>query len=97
MFDTSIHQLAYRLVAFTTKKGTFTLIGTDHNWTDTFLHLETRNRHEWSRHQIRNWFLEGKIKPVEHATGLDWFRMDGNKGRIDLNGKVNKTYTKKRK
>lgn len=66
-------KLEYTLYAFTTDKGTFTLIGSHSNGTDTFKCIETGEWHEWNRTQVKEWFDKGKIKPVEQAKEIDWY------------------------
>lgn len=72
MFDSEIHPLAYRLVAFRTAKGTFTLNATDKDWNDTFRNINTNEYHTWNRKTIKSWYEQGKIQPVPTATTLDW-------------------------
>lgn len=67
--------LEYRLHAFTTPKGTFTLVGTETRGTetiDTWKNIDTGEFHEWSRQSVKSWWEQGKIQPVEKATTLVW-------------------------
>ncbi len=63
----------YTKFAFSTSKGTFTLIGSNTNGIDTFKCLETGEWHEWSRVQLYEWLKQGKISPEQQANGLDWY------------------------
>ena len=68
---------SYNKVAFTTPKGTFTLVGTETRGTetiDTFKNLDTGEFHEWPRSQIKKWLDQGKVSPVPTATTLVWFQ-----------------------
>lgn len=69
----------YTLFAFTTPKGTFTLVGSDADGTDTFKCLETREYHEWNRSHVYEWFIQGKIAPVNESKTLDWYNNHTNK------------------
>ena len=63
------------LFAFTTPKGTFTLVGTEtrgNETIDTWKNIDTGEFHEWSRQSVKSWWEQGKIKPVEKATTLLW-------------------------
>lgn len=60
------------LFAFKTKKGIFTLSGTNANGTDEWRQLGTNNFHTWQRSQVYQWFVEGKISPIEEALRIDW-------------------------
>lgn len=64
----------YTLVAFRTNKGIFTLVGTNHDWVDTFKNLDTGEFHEYPRQSIKKWLDQGKIEPVPEATRIDWFK-----------------------
>lgn len=64
----------YLLVAFKTDKGTFTLTGTNCDWTDTFKNLDTGEFHEWPRSQIKKWLDQGKITPIPESTTLEWYK-----------------------
>lgn len=63
----------YLLFGFHTPKGTFTLVGSDTNGTDTFKELGTSNFHEWKRSQVYEWFVKGNISVVSESTTLDWY------------------------
>lgn len=62
----------YTLFAFTTEKETFTLVGSDANGTDTFREIGTSNFYEWKREEVYDWFIKGKITPIEEALRIDW-------------------------
>ena len=62
----------YRLHAFTTAKGIFTLTGTSSDWIDTFKNLDTGEFHDWPRSHIKKWFDQGKISPVPESDKIDW-------------------------
>lgn len=66
--------LEYRLHAFTTAKGTFTLTGTNSDWIDTFKNLDTGEFHDWPRSHIKKWLDQGKIKPVPESTTVVWYQ-----------------------
>lgn len=66
-------QLEYTLFAFQTRKGVFTLVGSQSNGIDTFKQLNIGEYHEWSRETVYNWWKLGKIEPVKEATRLDWY------------------------
>ncbi len=65
---------SFRLFAFTTSKGTFTIVGTNTDGTDTWKNINTGEFHEWSRKSVKTWWEQGKIKPVEEATTIMWQR-----------------------
>ena len=71
--------LELTLFAFKTSKGTFTLSGSNANGTDEWKHLETRTFHTWERSQVYEWFIQGKITPVNEAKTLDWNNNPANK------------------
>lgn len=81
------NQLAYKLVAFRTQKGTFTLVGTDRDWNDDFKNIDTGEYHTWNRRTIKKWYEQGKIQPVPEATSIIWLETQGNRGRIKRNSK----------
>lgn len=83
MFD----GLTYRLVAFKTAKGTFTLVGTDKDWNDEFKNIDTGEYHTWNRKTIKSWYEQGKITPVPEATHPMWLETHRNRGRIKRNSK----------
>lgn len=67
----------YRLHAFTTPKGTFTLVGTETRGTettDTWKNLDTGEFHEYPRRSIKKWLDLGKISPVPNSTTLTWYQ-----------------------
>ena len=76
--------LEYRLHAFTTPKGTFTLVGTETkkfevekhvtSTIDTFKNLDTGEFHEYPRQSIKKWLDQGKITPVPMSDKIDWFK-----------------------
>lgn len=72
---------AYQLTlfAFTTEKGTFTLSGSNADGTDEWREVGTSKFHKWNRSQIYNWFIQGKIKPVDEAKSIDWYNNTDNK------------------
>lgn len=78
MFD----QLTYKLVAFRTQKGTFTLVGTDKDWNDTFKNIDTGEYHTWNRKLIKSWYEQGKIKPVPEAISVMWLETHRNRATI---------------
>lgn len=70
---------AYELTrfAFTTSKGTFTIVGTETRGgetIDTWKNINTGEFHEWPRQSVKTWWEQGKIKPVEEATTVIWHR-----------------------
>lgn len=69
-----VERLEYRLHAFTSSKGTFTLIGTNHDWIDTFKNLDTGEFHDWPRSSIKKWLDQGKITPAPESTTLVWYQ-----------------------
>lgn len=64
--------LEYILHAFKTRKGTFTLVGSDNEWNDEFKNLDTLEYHTWQRSLIKDWLDKGLITPVEESNSLDW-------------------------
>lgn len=66
---------AYQLTlfAFTTEKGTFTLSGSNADGTDEWREVGTCKFHRWSRRQVYDWFIQGKISPVDEAKSVDWY------------------------
>lgn len=62
------------LFAFTTKKGTFTLSGSNSDGTDEWREVGTANFHKWHRSQVYDWFIQGKITPVSMADKIDWLK-----------------------
>lgn len=74
----------YRLYAFKTDQGTFTLIGNGEGDIDYFKNLDKGTFHEWSRRQVYEWFKSGKIMPIEEAKRLDWHEcMQKEKNRLE--------------
>lgn len=61
------------LFAFKTIKGIFTISGSNSDGTDEWRQLGTNNFHTWQRSQIYQWFVEGKISPVQEANTIDWY------------------------
>ena len=69
--------LEYQLHAFTTSKGTFTLVGTETRGTetiDTWKNLDTGEFHEYPRQSIKKWLNQGKIAQVEKSVSMLWFQ-----------------------
>ncbi len=60
------------LFAFTTEKGTFTLSGSNSDGTDEWREVGTSNFHKWNRSNVYDWFIQGKISPVDEAKSIDW-------------------------
>ncbi len=89
--------LELTIFAFTTSKGTFTIVGTNIDGTDTWKNINTGEFHEWSRQSVKSWFEQGKIKPVEEATTVMWRETNGNGTTIDYNAKTVKRVAKNKK
>lgn len=60
------------LFAFTTEKGTFTLSGSNADGTDEWREVGTANFYKWNRSNVYDWFIQGKIKPLDEAKCIDW-------------------------
>src|SRR5690606_13805714 len=76
---------SFRLFAFTTPKGTFTLSGTNTDGTDTWKNIDTGEFHEWPRSSIKTWLQQGKIKPLEDADAFLSQEANRNGARNDHN------------
>ena len=68
--------IEYTHYAFRTSKGTFTLVGTS-NDTDTFRNLDepdpNKAFHTWSRKQIHEWVVTGRVEPMPESTHICWY------------------------
>lgn len=96
----TITVLELTLFAFTTAKGTFTLVGTETRGSetiDTWKNIDTGEFHEWPRQSVKTWWEQGKIKPVEEATTVMWRETNGNGATIDYNAKTIQRAAKNKK
>lgn len=71
--------LEFRLFAFKTPKGTFTLSGTNANGTDEWRQLGTCNFYTWERSSVYEWLKLGKISAISEAKNIDWYQHTINK------------------
>ena len=67
------------IIAFSTQKGTFTLVGRSKSGIDTYKLLGTKDFFKWDTIQVKQWANEGKIKPVSEANTIDWYKLPSKK------------------
>lgn len=65
-------QYEMTLFAFRTEKGVFTMVGSSSDGSDEWRQIGRCNFHSWQRKKIYEWFVSGRIIPIEEANRLNW-------------------------